>query len=69
MRQGVDILDKTWFWVASALDVAEGQLQRGEQFDTEVRLTLLTLLVYHLSSVKVEKSVVYLFVLEYQALS
>ena len=36
MRQGVEILDKTWAWVASVLDVAEGQLQHGELFDTEV---------------------------------
>ena len=38
LQRGLDTLDKTWGWVVSVLDVAEGQLQRGVQFDTEVCL-------------------------------
>ena len=41
----VDTLEKTWGWVSAVLDVAEGQLQRGNQFDTEVtKYTILSLM-------------------------
>lgn len=33
----VATLEQTWRWVVSVLDVAEGQLQQGQRFDTPVR--------------------------------
>ena len=29
-------MEKTWQWVASVLDVAEGQLRQGQYFETQV---------------------------------
>ena len=29
-------LEKSWAWLAGVLDVVEGQLQMGKQFDTKV---------------------------------
>ena len=31
------VLDQSWIWVARLLDVVEGQLQMGKQFDTKVQ--------------------------------
>ena len=31
-------LESTWQWVVTVLDVAEGQLQRGQDFDAQVSL-------------------------------
>lgn len=30
------ILEKSWMWLAGILDVVEGQLRMGKQFDTKV---------------------------------
>ena len=29
-------MEKTWQWVTSVLDVAEGQLRQGQYFETQV---------------------------------
>ena len=36
MRQTLSQLESTWRWVIKVLDVAEGQLQRGQNFDVQV---------------------------------
>ena len=37
------LLDESWVWLARILDVVEGQLQRGKQFDTKVYRTRIEL--------------------------
>ena len=36
MNSTVVAMEKTWQWVASVLDVAEGQLRQGQYFETQV---------------------------------
>ena len=36
MDSTVVAMEKTWQWVASVLDVAEGQLRQGQYFETQV---------------------------------
>jgi hypothetical protein len=36
MNSSVVAMEKTWQWVASVLDVAEGQLRQGQHFETQV---------------------------------
>ena len=36
MNSAVVAMEKTWQWVASVLDVAEGQLRQGQYFETQV---------------------------------
>lgn len=35
-NSGMSILEKSWAWLAGVLDVVEGQLRMGKQFDTKV---------------------------------
>lgn len=36
----MSILEKSWVWLAGILDVVEGQLRMGKNFDTKVRQVL-----------------------------
>ena len=36
LQSSLSALEPSWDWVVSLMDVAEGQLQRGGQFDTQV---------------------------------
>ena len=36
LQSSLSTLEPSWDWVVSLMDVAEGQLQRGTQFDTQV---------------------------------
>lgn len=36
LQSSLTALEPSWDWVVSLMDVAEGQLQRGSQFDTQV---------------------------------
>ena len=38
IQSSVSTLEHTWAWVVSVLDVAEGQLQQGQMFNTQVSL-------------------------------
>ena len=46
LRRTLSQLESTWRWVITVLDVAEGQLQRGQHFDAQVHARLLHTLVY-----------------------
>ena len=36
LQSSLSTLEPSWEWVVSLMDVAEGQLQKGSQFDTQV---------------------------------
>ena len=43
IQSAVSTLEHTWAWVVSVLDVAEGQLQQGQMFNTQVSLDILSI--------------------------
>ena len=52
IQSTIDTLDKTWLWVSDVLDVAEGQLQQGKIFDTQVIKTTCRTLAFVEQTVK-----------------
>ena len=38
----MSVLEKSWLWLAGVLDVVEGQLRMGKNFDTKVSLYVTT---------------------------
>lgn len=46
LQSTLNTLEKTWSWVTDILDVAEGQLEQGKAFDTQVSTTKDNYIIY-----------------------